>query len=111
MAPENGPPKEEHPHFNERICHVLGDSQVLIFGKKQAQVLTKTLAYTGLPQKYTDAVRSTEISPEIETQFKNSTIDAHLFDAHQEKLAKKKHPTRLLYNYKRDYGITDQRKK
>lgn len=43
-------------------------------------------------------------------QFKQSVMDAHLFDAHQEKLAKKKHPTKLMWVFKRDYGITDQRK-
>lgn len=111
FTPNNAPLDENHPHFHKRTCRVLGDSQALIFGKKQAQVLTKTLSYTGLPEKYTNAVRHTEISPEIEEQFKNGVIDAHLFNAHQEKLEKKKHPTRLLFNYKRDYGVTDQRKK
>lgn len=105
------PLDESHPHYNEKVCHILGDQQVLIFGKRQAQVLTNTLTYTGLPEHVTDAVRSIEITPDIELQFKQSIMDAHLYDAHQEKLVKKKHPTRLMFVFKRDYGITDDRKR
>lgn len=100
-----------HPHYNAKVCHILGDQNVLIFGQPQAQVLTNTLTYKGLPENVTDAVRSIEITPDIELQFKQSTMDAHLYDAHQEKLVKKKHPTRLMYVFKRDYGITDDRKR
>lgn len=105
------PLDENHPHYNQRACHIMGDSNVLIFGKRQAQVLTKTLTYNGLPENITNRVRNIEITPDIETQFKQSVMNAHLFDAHQEKLVKKKHPTKLMWVYKRDYGITDQRKK
>lgn len=90
---------------------MFGDSNVLIYGQKQAQTLTKTLLVNELPQSIQDLAKNAEISNETEVQFKNSILQAHLFDTHQEKLVKQKHPTKKMWVFPRDYGITDQRKK
>lgn len=105
------PRNETHPWWNSRICHVFGDSNVLIYGQKQAQTLTKTLLVNELPQSIQELAKNAEISNETEVQFKNSILQAHLFDTHQEKLVKQKHPTKKMWVFPRDYGITDQRKK
>lgn len=90
---------------------MFGDSNVLICGKNQAQVLTKTIAVNSLPEKLEKLAKDIEINSETEIQMKNSIMYAHLFDARQEALVKKKHPVKLMWNFKRDLGITDQRKK
>lgn len=83
----------------------------MIYGEKQAQVLTKTLLVNELPDNVQKLAKNAEISKETEIQVKNSILHAHLFDAHQEKLAKRKNPENPMWNYARDWGITDKRKK
>lgn len=84
---------------------------MLITGKKQAQVLTKTLLVNEFPDSIQKLAANLNISKDTDIQMKNSILFAHLFEAHQEKLVKKKHPEKLMWVYPRDYGITDQRKK
>lgn len=105
------PRNEFHPLWNSRICHIFGDKNVLITGKNQAQVLTKTLLVNELPDRVQRLANNVKISNDTEIQVKNSILFAHLFETHQEKLAKKKHPEKKMWVYARDYGITDQRKK
>lgn len=102
---------ELHPWWNNRVCHKFGDKNVLICGKNQAQVLTKTLLVNELPKNVQHLVNNANISNETEIQIKKSILHAHLFDTHQEKLAKRNHPEKKMWVYPRDYGITDQRKK
>lgn len=102
---------ESHPWWNSRICHLFGDKNVLIYGKKQAQVLTKSLSVNEMPENVQKLAKNAKITQETEIQMKNSILQAHLFDAHQEKLTKRKHPEKKMWVYPRDYGITDQRKK
>lgn len=97
--------------WNSRTCHIFGDKNVLITGKKQAQVLTKTLLVNELPDCLQKLANNVNISNDTEIQIKNSILFAHLFEAHQEKLAKRKHPEKKMWVFPRDYGITDQRKK
>lgn len=101
---------EYHPWWNSRICHMFGDNSVLIYGEKQAQILTKTLLIEELPENVQKIAKNVEISTETEIQLKNSILHAHLFDAHQEKLAIRKNPEKPMWVYPRDWGITDQRK-
>lgn len=105
------PRNETHPWWNSRICHIFGDSNVLIYGQNQAQVLTKTLQVDELPQNIQNVSKNVNISNEVDIQLKNSILQAHLFDTHQEKLVVKKHPVKKMWVYPRDFGITDQRKK
>lgn len=102
---------EKHPWWNDKVAHIFGDRNVLICGKKQAQVITKTLVVPELPESLQERIQNVEIPTETEVQMKNSILQAHLYDAHQEKLQKKKHPVKLMWVYRRDWGITDQRKK
>lgn len=97
--------------WNDKVAHIFGDQNVLIWGKKQAQVLTKTLVVPELPESLQNCIDNVKIPTETEIQIKNSILQAHLYDAHQEKLQKKKHPTKLMWVYRRDWGITEQRKK
>lgn len=111
MPIDKRPFDETHPLFNSEICHVFGDSNVLIYGEKQAQVLTKTLLINELPDNVQKLVETTKIDNNTDIQMKNSILQAHLFDAHQEKLVREKHPTKLMWVFALQYGITDQRKK
>lgn len=106
--------KRDVPHrasHNDKAAHILCDKNVLTFGKDQAQCLTKTLVVPELPENLQKRIDNVEIPTETEVQIKNSILQAHLYDAHQEKLPKRKHPEKLMWNYPRDFGITDQRKK
>lgn len=105
------PRNETHPWWNSRICHIFGDTNVLIYGMKQAQVLTKTLLVNELPENIQKLAENAEITGETEVQMKNSILHAHLFDTHQEKLEKRKHPVKKMWVFPRNYGITDIRKK
>lgn len=78
---------------------------------KQAEVLTKTLVINELPDNIQKSIEAVKISPETDVQLKNSILQAHLFDAHQEKLVRDKHPEKKMWVYALKYGITDQRKK
>lgn len=84
---------------------------MLIYGQKQAQTLTKTLLVNELPENIQKLAKDAEITNETDTQLKNSILQAHLFDAHQEKLAVLKDPERPMWVYPRLWGITDLRKK
>lgn len=99
-----------HELWNSRPCHIHEDSNVLVNGLDQAQILTKTLMFGELPKKLQDIFDSIEISPESDKCFKNATLAAHLFDAEQVVLPKRKDPLRPAWNFPRDYGISDQRK-
>lgn len=105
------PRNETHPWWNPRVCHIFGDTNVLIYGMKQAQVLTKTVQVNELPENIQKLAKNADITPETDIQMKNSVLHAHLFDAHQEKLVKRKHPVKKMWVYPRDYGITDTLKK
>ncbi|XP_031620304.1 39S ribosomal protein L37, mitochondrial [Contarinia nasturtii] len=101
---------ENHPFWNSRVCHMFGDNNVLICGEKQAQVLTKTLLVNELPDTIQKLAKNVEISEETEIRVKNSILHAHLFDAHQEKLAVRKNPEKPMWVFPREWGITDYRK-
>lgn len=102
---------ESHQLWKEQKCHTYGDTNVLLEGLQQAQVITKTVAINGLPQNLEQLLDSTKISQNTESFVQNSILSSHVFDAHQEKLAKLKDPNRPAYVLPRVYGITDFRKK
>lgn len=102
---------ETHPLWNSRICHIYGDTNVLITGMPQAQVLTKTVCVDGLPDKLQETINAIEFSRETDKNAKNAVLNALLFDAEQQKLEKLKDPLRPAWVFPRVYGITRQRKK
>lgn len=101
---------ETHEFWNERKCHMYGNSNVLLEGVPQAQVLTKTLHIQELPETVQSTVIKIKLSPEIDQALRNIILDSYLFDAEQKKLMKRKIPERPAFNLPRDYGITDARK-
>lgn len=102
---------ETHPLWNSRVCHIFGDTNVLITGMPQAQVLTKTVCVDGLPEKLQSAIDNIEFSRETDRNLKSAVVNAHLIDAEQQKLEKLKDPSRPAWNFPRVYGITRQRRK
>lgn len=113
LLPRKKPPKidDTHPLWNSRKCHIFGDTNVLVEGMPQAQVLTKTVSVNGLPEKLQTSIDNIEISRETDRNMKNAILAAHLFDTEQQKLEKLKDPLRPAWNFPRVYGITRQRKK
>lgn len=97
--------------WNTQKCHIFGDTNVLVLGVPQAQLLTKTVCVDGLPEKLQATIDGLEVSRETNTSMKDNIVAAHLFDAQQEKLEKLKDPTRPAWNFPRVHGITRQRKK
>ncbi|XP_011310848.1 39S ribosomal protein L37, mitochondrial, partial [Fopius arisanus] len=75
----------------------------------QAQVLTKSLVIKdSLPEKIENSLEdSSELVDEI---IQRIICSSTIFDAHQEKLPKRKDPERPAWNYTREYGIPDIRK-
>lgn len=104
------PLDENHPLYNAEKCHLFGDSNVLVDGVKQAQVLTKSLVVRDLPAKVKEIAASTECSPGTDLYMKNAILSAHLFDAYQNKLPIRKDLSRPAWNFPRDYGIPADRK-
>lgn len=102
---------ESHRLWKARKCYTYGDTNVLLEGLQQAQVITKTIAINGLPQNIEQLLNSTKIPTNTETFVKNSILSSHVFDAQQEKTAKLKDPNRPAYVLPRVYGITDFRRK
>lgn len=100
-----------HPLWNDEQCHLLGDDRVVVYGLEQAQHITKALHIQCLPQKIQSAIEAIEFTKSTDRNIKNAILNAHLFDAEQKPLPKRKNPEKPMWNYKRDYGITPTRKK
>lgn len=99
---------ERHPNWHDKAIFTYKDENVLLQGLQQAQILTNSIRIQeGLPEKYVGS----SLSKEMNSQVKNIILNAHLFDAEQEKLPKLKDPTRPAWNFPREYGITQNRKK
>lgn len=109
-------PKKEvfdhtHPLWNERKCHVFGDTNVLIEGIPQAQLLTKSVVVDGLPASVQQAIDSTQIPGRSDAFMQEMVRTSFLFEAEQEKLPIRRNPEKPAHNLRRDYGITDSRRK
>lgn len=98
---------ETHPNWHDKACHVIDDTNVLVEGADQAQVLLKTIHIEGLPESY--QVKS-EINKNAKEIAKQIIISSQLFDAQQEKLPIVKDPSRPAWNFARDYGILHSRR-
>lgn len=109
-------PKEEvfdstHPLWKEQKCHIFGDSNVLIEGMRQAQLLTKSAVVDGLPASVEQVIDSIKIPSRSDAFMQDAVRTSFLFDAQQEKLPIRKVPEKPAYVLPRDYGITDFRRK
>jgi hypothetical protein len=83
----------------------------LLEGIQQAQVLLKTLVFNEYPEKIEEMLKKINLPTDLERSMQQSVLVSHLLDAQQEKTAIIKDPERPSRVFKRNYGITDIRKK
>lgn len=88
-----------------------GDSNVLIQGIAQAQVLLKTVVFDEFSEKVEEMIQNLNIPSDVERSMQQATLVSHLLDAEQKKTAKIVNPLRPMRPYPRNYGITEARKK
>ncbi|CAH0690182.1 unnamed protein product [Spodoptera exigua] len=104
------PLDENHPDYKEQPCFTLRNTNVLLEGISQAQVLTKTIiAENKLPPKIEELAEVPAPSA-IHENIKKAILSANVFDCEQKKLSKIKDPERPAYNFPRVLGITDRRR-
>lgn len=105
------PLDENHPNYKAKPCYTLRNTNVLLEGISQAQVLTKTIiAEDKLPPKI-EELAQVEAPKAIHENVKKAILSANVFDCEQKKLPKIKDPQRPAYNFPRILGITDRRRK
>lgn len=105
------PLDESHPEYKQRPCYTLRNTNVLLEGISQAQVLTKTIIAEGrLPPKI-EELAELPAPTTIHENIKKAILSANVFDCEQKKLPKIKEEARPAYNFPRILGITDRRKK
>lgn len=105
------PLDENHPDYKQRPCYTLKNTNVLLQGISQAQVLTKTvIAENRLPPKI-EELAEVPAPAAIHENIKKAILSANVFDPEQKKLPKIKDPVRPAYNFPRILGISDRRRK
>ncbi|XP_015121867.1 39S ribosomal protein L37, mitochondrial isoform X2 [Diachasma alloeum] len=103
------PKDENHPDYKLRPCLKVMGHDLLVQGTQQAQVLTKSLLIKdSLPEKVESLLENT--SEEVDETVQRIIRSSNIYDAHQEKIPKRKNPEKPAWNYPRDYGLTDIRK-
>lgn len=106
------PPVQLASNYHATPCGVYGDSNALLLGLLQAQVLLNTLKIQGFPEKVEDQLKSLKIPTSVEKAMQQNVMNVCLFDAEQVKLGHKiKDPERPAFNFPRMYGMTDLRRK
>lgn len=71
--------------------------------------LTKTVPYEGLPTEINSLVGRDSL-PNQDELVKINILQAHVWDATQDKLPKQFNPEKPCYGFKRVYGILAERK-
>ncbi|KAL6260383.1 hypothetical protein P5V15_007912 [Pogonomyrmex californicus] len=99
---------ETHPDWKAQTCLIFKDHNVLQEGFSQAQILTNTVCLPNSQNYIQDSFP--DLPEHIDDIVKRIIYTSNIFDAHQEKLPKKKNPEKLSWVYPRDYGITNCRK-
>lgn len=113
LLPREQPLDATHPDWHERAAYTVNDTDVLLEGLRQAQVVTRTVCVDGLPSELSQLVAGSQaanIPEQTDRAVRNATLTAHCFDAEQVKLARRKDPKRPAYVLPRDYGISDARR-
>lgn len=105
------PLDETNPEYKERELYLYGDSNVLVQGVTQTQVLLKTVVIDGLPNKVEEMFQNLKLPADVERSMQQSVLVSHLLDAEQQKTVKIVNPLRPMRPYPRNYGITEARKK
>lgn len=101
---------ETHQHWHNEKCYMHGDSNLLLEGLNQAQLLTKTIIIDNLPKNIEESFSNEKILPFYNSNMQNAIKTSHLYDAEQKKLPKVKLPDRPAFNMPRVYGSTDSRR-
>lgn len=103
------PPLDEtHPKWKTRPCLTFKDDNVLLEGLNQAKILTNTVEIqNGLPETYD----LPELSREINAAANTVVLTSHVFEGEQVLLPKIIDPLRPAHNFRRVYGISEQRAK
>ena len=104
-------PEGEDLNSEVKPCFMYKDDQVLLEGLKQAKVLTNTIDYNELPEKIVELEKSFKLTEEVHSNVKRKILLSCLLESTQTKLPKRKDPLRPAWNFPRDYGISDDRKK
>lgn len=99
-----------HPLWNDEKCHVFGDTNVLVEGLKQAQLLTKSIVVDGLPSQVQKVIDSVKIPKQVDAFMQDVVRNSFMFDAEQIRLPVRKVPDRPAFVLPRDYGISDFRR-
>ncbi|XP_017468662.1 PREDICTED: 39S ribosomal protein L37, mitochondrial [Rhagoletis zephyria] len=98
------------PDWQLKPCHVFSNKNVMLEGIEQAQLLTKSIKISGLPQSIQDTIKDVTLTGTLERSVKEAILSSHLFCAHQEKLSKEGIQLRPEYNLPREYGSPKERK-
>jgi large subunit ribosomal protein L37 len=129
------PLDENHPSYHERSAFMYGENSVLVEGLPQAQNLTNTVILKqGLPDKIEEMAEENQklLPQDVDERVKrfvysivhkidfinasylfyfSCIMRSQILDAVQEKLPKRKDPERPHWNYPRDFGVPDYRRK
>lgn len=111
------PKKEEHLvkdfSFTSPSKFIFSDENVPVHGIRQAQVLTNTNFFNGLPDDIESRIESIKIPTIIERSMNQSVLVSHLLDAEQKKHYERTPiaPHKPKHLKPREYTITDERKK
>ncbi|EFN78580.1 39S ribosomal protein L37, mitochondrial [Harpegnathos saltator] len=100
---------ETHPDWKVKACLTFKDHNVLQQGLSQAQILTNTVCLSESSSSHI-ANLLPDLPENIDDIVKRAVYASNIFDAHQEKLPKRKDPNRPAWVFPRDYGITNARK-
>lgn len=111
LFPKPLPLNEDHPEYQQEGVYLFGDSNVLVQGTIQAQVLLKTAVFAEFPEKVEEAFQNLKLPNDVERSMQQSVLVSHLLDAEQQKTIKIVNPLRPMRPYPRNYGITEARKK
>lgn len=100
---------ETHPDWKTQACLMFKDHNVLQEGFHQAQILTNTVC---LPDNSSNYIQDSfpDLPEHVDDIVKRMIYTSNIFDAHQEKLPKRKDPARPAWVFPRDHGITNCRK-
>lgn len=93
--------------------YLFSDSNVLVYGTKQAQVLTKSIMLNELPENIERKLETIKLPTEIERSMHQSVLVSHLLDAEQKKspIRVSLRPDKPKHIIRKEYSITDNRKK
>ncbi|XP_014486889.1 PREDICTED: 39S ribosomal protein L37, mitochondrial [Dinoponera quadriceps] len=101
---------ETHPDWKAKACLTFKDHNVLQEGVSQAQILTNTVCLSDNSMSHIENLLVPDLPEYTDDIVKRAICTSNIYDAHQEKLPKRKDPNRPAWVFPRSYGITNARK-